>query len=87
MSIEAATGEVYQLLKPGVEVSMPDLERGGQRTERVRVIGWGAIEDILDSGLPRAYPPGLYQQKCAAVFEHVYESYPERDAGVYAAAG
>ena len=42
------------------------------------------IEDTLDSGLPRAYTPELYQQKCSAVFEHVYESYPERDAGVYA---
>jgi type I restriction enzyme R subunit len=44
------------------------------------------IEDVLDTGLPRVYPPELYQRKCSAVFEHVYESYPERDAGVYAAA-
>ncbi len=43
-----------------------------------------AIEDLLDAGLPRAYTPELYSQKCLAVFEHVYESYPERDAGVYA---
>ena len=42
------------------------------------------IEDTLDTGLPRAYTPELYNQKCSAVFEHVYESYPERDAGVYA---
>ncbi len=42
------------------------------------------IEDTLDSGLPRAYTPELYHQKCSAVFEHVYESYPERNAGVYA---
>lgn len=42
------------------------------------------IEDTLDMGLPRAYTPELYQQKCSAVFEHVYESYPERNAGVYA---
>ncbi len=41
------------------------------------------IKDTLDSGLPRAYTPELYQQKCAAVFEHVYESYPERNVGVY----
>ena len=41
------------------------------------------IEDTLDSGLPRAYTPELYQQKCSAVFEHVFESYPERNAGVY----
>lgn len=43
-----------------------------------------AIEDALDSGLPQAYTPELYRQKCSAVFEHVYESYPERNAGVYA---
>ena len=46
-----------------------------------------AIEDTLDTGLPRAYTPELYRQKCSAVFEHVYESYPERDAWVYGAAG
>ncbi len=46
-----------------------------------------AIEDALDSGLPRAYTPDLYRQKCSAVFEHVYESYPERNMGVYAVAG
>jgi type I restriction enzyme R subunit len=43
-----------------------------------------AIEDELDSGLPRAFTPELYQEKCSAVFEHVYESYPERNTGVYA---
>jgi type I restriction enzyme R subunit len=46
-----------------------------------------AIEDMLDSGLPRAFTPELYMQKCSALFEHVYESYPERNAGVYAEAG
>jgi hypothetical protein len=33
-----------------------------------------AIEDALDSGLPRAHTPDLYRQKCPAVFGHVYES-------------
>jgi type I restriction enzyme R subunit len=41
-----------------------------------------AIEDTLDT-LPRAYSPEMYQQKCGAVFEHVYERYPERGASVY----
>jgi hypothetical protein len=36
------------------------------------------IEDTLDAGLPRAYTRGLYSQKCSAVFEYVYESYPQR---------
>lgn len=31
-----------------------------------------------------AHTPELYRQKCSALFEHVYESYPERDTGVYA---
>jgi len=43
-----------------------------------------AIKDSLDAGLPRAYSTDLYKQKCSAVFEHFYESYPERDANVYA---
>jgi hypothetical protein len=34
-----------------------------------------AIEDILDENLPRAYTPELYQGKCKALFEHVYENY------------
>ena len=46
-----------------------------------------AIEEALDTGLPPADTPELYRQKCSAVFEHVYESYPKRRAGVYAAAG
>ncbi|MFT3754609.1 MAG: hypothetical protein QM769_01460 [Pseudoxanthomonas sp.] len=43
-----------------------------------------AIEDTLDTGLPRAYTPDIYRQKCDALFEHVYEGYPERNAGIHA---
>jgi len=54
---------------------MVDLGSGSQRD----------IDDsMLDSGLPRPYAPEMYREKCAAVFEHVYESYPERNAGIYA---
>jgi type I restriction enzyme R subunit len=42
-----------------------------------------AIEDALDMGLPRAYTPELYQQKCATIFEHIYVSYPEREKSIY----
>jgi len=42
-----------------------------------------AIKDTLDTGLPPAYSTDLYKQKCSAVFEHFYESYPERDMNVY----
>jgi type I restriction enzyme R subunit len=60
-----------------------DWRRRSSARSQVRI----AIEDELDSGLPRAFTPELYKQKCSALFEHMYEKYPERGAGVYAAAG
>jgi type I restriction enzyme, R subunit len=49
MILAAANRDVYELLKNGVKVSMPDRERGGQKTERVRVIDWEnpAANDFL----------------------------------------
>jgi hypothetical protein len=46
-----------------------------------------AIKGLLDDGLPRAYTPELYQQKCSTLFEHFFESYPETGMGVYGMAG
>src|SRR2546428_6260993 len=40
MSLATANHEVYELLKEGVKVSVPDRERGGQKSERVRVMDW-----------------------------------------------
>ena len=37
MSLEAANREVYQHLKEGIKVSIPDVTHGGQKTERLRV--------------------------------------------------
>jgi type I restriction enzyme R subunit len=65
-----------------------------ERLRELLVIGWRrgvgtrarvrlAIEDALDEGLPRAYSKELYQTKCAAVFEHVYESYQGEGRSVY----
>ena len=45
-----------------------------------------AIEDVLDK-LPEAYERQLYAQKCAALFEHVYESYPEANQSAYGEVG
>jgi type I restriction enzyme R subunit len=33
-----------------------------------------SIEKILE-GLPKAYAPDLYQQKCDAVYQHIFDSY------------
>jgi hypothetical protein len=40
MLLEQANREVYRLLKEGNPVSVPDKERGGQKTERIRLIDW-----------------------------------------------
>lgn len=42
------------------------------------------ISDALDLGLPRAYSPELYQEKCEAVFSHIEKAYPEKDRSIYA---
>jgi type I restriction enzyme R subunit len=55
-----------------------------RQSSRARVEG--AIKDLLADGLPQVYSSELYQKKCSAVYEHVYESYPERGAGIYSAA-
>jgi type I restriction enzyme R subunit len=46
-----------------------------------------AIEDALDDGLPRAYTPEVYEQKCAQVFSHVYEKYQGEGESAYEQAG
>lgn len=48
LSAAAANQEVYDLLKGGIPVSIPDT-KGGQKTERVRVIDWEnpAANDFL----------------------------------------
>ena len=40
MLLEQANRQVYLLLKEGIKVSVPDKERGSQKTERVRVMDW-----------------------------------------------
>src|SRR5712672_3075749 len=49
MSLEAANREIYLLLKEGIKVSVPDRDRGGQKTERLAVIDWkhSANNDFL----------------------------------------
>jgi type I restriction enzyme R subunit len=42
-----------------------------------------AIETVLDQGLPDAYTPELYEQKAAALFQHVYGSYYGAAKSVY----
>ena len=40
------------------------------------------IRDILDK-LPSSYSETLYNQECADIYQHVYDSYSGQDASVY----
>ena len=44
------------------------------------------IEEILDR-LPHSYTPELYQRKCDAIYQHVYDSYFGQGRSVYSLAG
>ncbi len=44
MLLPAANREVYELLKEGVLVTIPDGEHGGQKQERLRVVDWQTPE-------------------------------------------
>lgn len=67
-----------------------------EKLRKLLVLGWRQkistrarvkieIENALDEGLPRAYSKEIYETKCAAVFEHVYQSYQGEGRSVYAA--
>jgi len=43
-----------------------------------------AINEVLDRELPQKYQKPVYDAKCAAVFQHVYESYYGAGGSVYA---
>ena len=60
-----------QLLERLKSFLAPDWRQKAQGRAQVRI----AIEDVLDEGLPRAYTPELYKQKCSALFEHVFETF------------
>ena len=42
-----------------------------------------SIEKMLDDGLPEKYTSELFEQKCGALFQHMLEKYPQRNASVY----
>lgn len=57
-----------------------------ERIHGLLVLGWRQrvatrarvkieIENMLDEGLPQAYSKEIYEAKCSAVFEYVYQSY------------
>jgi type I site-specific restriction-modification system R (restriction) subunit len=79
---------VIELKKPGVPVRAAFDENPTHYKQQIPALFWynALLIASNDTGLPRAYSPDLCRQKCAAVSDHVYESYPERDRGVYSTA-
>ncbi|MCJ7771976.1 MAG: type I restriction endonuclease subunit R, partial [Desulfobacterales bacterium] len=70
--------ELLEILKR--EKLVLDWRKRQQSRAQVRV----TIEDIFDRGLPQAYTPELYQKKCDAVYQHVYDSYFGAGKSIYA---
>ena len=78
--VKATARELLTTLK--AEKLALDWRKKQQARADVRV----TIEKHLDAGLPCAYTPDLFQQKTAAVFQHVYASYFGAGKSVYEAA-
>ena len=78
--VKATARELLTTLKAGKLVL--DWRKRQQARAEVRV----TIEKLLDKGLPRVYTPELFEQKIAAVFQHVYDAYYGAGRSIYAAA-
>ncbi|MBL7983184.1 MAG: type I restriction endonuclease subunit R [Flavobacteriales bacterium] len=76
---EAVKKAARELLMKLKELLSLDWRERNESRARVKL----AIEDLLDSGLPRAYTPELYKQKCDKVFQHVFAAYTQRGVSVY----
>ncbi|MEA3358654.1 MAG: DUF3387 domain-containing protein [Thermodesulfobacteriota bacterium] len=75
--VKKAGEELLEVLKR--EKLVLDWRKRQQSRAQVRV----TIEDIFDRGLPQAFTPELYQKKCDAVYQHVYDSYYGAGKSVY----
>ncbi|MFA5866200.1 MAG: type I restriction endonuclease subunit R [Phycisphaerae bacterium] len=54
-----------------------------RKKQQARADVLSTIQHVLDDGLPRTYAPELFQQKCDAVFGHVYEAYFGAGKSIY----
>jgi type I restriction enzyme R subunit len=76
--VKRVAQELLQTLK--AERLVLDWRKQQQARSAVKL----AIENALDRGLPPIYTPELFQQKCEAVYLHVYDSYQDARRSVYA---
>ena len=53
-----------------------------RKQQRTRAGVMVKIQEILDK-LPEVYAPQLYEEKCQAVYQHVYDAYPGAGKSLY----
>ena len=88
--LEMTASEAHAAVERAVAAQLAHKDAGGKATVILAALrafvqhGARYCFPVVRGSLPRAYSPELYNQKCPVVFEHVYESYPERNAAVYA---
>ena len=73
--------QVAQELLDTLKAEFLVLDWRKHQTTRARV--QVAIQRVLEA-LPETYDPGLYEQKCDLVYQHVYDSYWGENQSVYA---
>ncbi len=57
-----------------------------RKHQHTRAAVQNTISVFLDERLPDKYTPDLYEQKCATLYQHIYESYFGAGRSIYAAA-
>ncbi|MEE8575049.1 MAG: type I restriction endonuclease subunit R [Thermodesulfobacteriota bacterium] len=76
-AVKKTARELLETLKR--EKLVLDWRKRQQSRANVRV----TIEEVLDSDLPGPFTPGLYQTKCDAIYQHIYDSYYGAGQSVY----
>jgi type I restriction enzyme, R subunit len=56
-----------------------------KKRQQTRAAVLTVIRDVLDRELPRAYDPQAYEQKCGAVYQHIYDAYADGSHSIFAA--
>jgi type I restriction enzyme R subunit len=77
-AVKKAARDLLQTLKQ--EKLVLDWRKRQQSRAAVRL----TIEKVLEDELPAAFTVPIFQQKCDAVYQHVYDSYYGENRSLYA---
>ena len=76
--VKAAVRKMLETLKQ--EKLVLDWRKQAQVRAQVRL----AIQELMDPELPQSYTHALFNQKCEAIYQHIYECYYGEDKSIYA---